>query len=160
MTGKRGRVCFWYIIMVLDQVCIATSCHYHDGVGQGDGMAQTIICIYQFNTTHSEVHIYTDFVALVHCSSLQVHIAYHADTTDEQTFPPPTGLPNSLLNWARVFRHVHTPYLLSRTQDVSVIFWFAFSPTLNLPYPTIKHQAVWLYTWLCLSNHFKLNKTK
>ena len=84
--------------MVLDQVCIATSCHYHDGVGQGDGMAQTIICIYQFNTTHSGVHIYTDFVALVHCSSLQVHIAYYADTTDEQTFPPPTGLLNSLLN--------------------------------------------------------------
>ena len=49
------------------------------------------------------------------------------------------------------------PHLSSRTQDVSVLYWFAFSPTLNLPYPTIKHQAVWLYTWLCISNHFKLN---
>ena len=86
--------------MVLDQVCIATSYHYHDGVGQGDGMAQTIICIYQLNITHSGVHIYTDFVALVHCSSLQVQIVYYADTADEQTFPPPTGLPSSLLNWA------------------------------------------------------------
>ena len=130
MTGKRGRVCLWYIIMVLDQVCIATSCHYHDGVGQGDGMAQTIICIYQFNTTHSGVHIYTDFVTLVHCSLLQVYIVYlirrYCWWTDI-----PTTYRASQLSIELSLSVLVCPHLLSRTQDVSVSYRFAFSPTLT-----------------------------
>ena len=131
MTGKRGRVCLWYIIMVLDQVCIATSYHYHDGVGQGDGMAQTIICIYQLNITHSGVHIYTDFVALVHCSSLQVHIlCRYCWWTDIPTTYRASQLSIKLSLSVQV-----CPHLSSRTQDVSLLYWFGFSPTLTYPIP-------------------------
>ena len=56
-SDSRGHV-------MVEQVCNATSYHYHDGVGQGAGMAQTIIG----NTTPMykyEIHLHTHWTLYI-----------------------------------------------------------------------------------------------
>ena len=49
--------------VMVQQVCNATSYHYHDGVGQASGMAQTIIR----NTTSTVKYIYPHIEFCVRC---------------------------------------------------------------------------------------------
>ena len=90
--------------VMVQQVCNATSYHYHDGVGQASGMAQTIIrntkstvkCIYPhiLNFVHGAIIGNITSLDTAHCKmysrpNIELGVCKVCRDADELTFLPP-----------------------------------------------------------------------